>query len=301
LLLETRSLLYFIAVAEEKGIGRAAQRLHITQPALTRQIHALEDEIGAPLFTRNQAGMEITAAGAALLRHARIIQAELAQAKLQVKHAEHKKRQSFDVGVYGSAIFTIIPQILGEFSRKNPHVELRLHNLRKDRQIDYLRQGKIQAAFDRFLPREPDLAYELARREHEQFWVALHKDHPLAAREVIHIDDLAEEPCVGSTSDVEMESKLAQIFGTTHRVMHRADDILTSLALVSCGLCITFAPPSAQSMNMPNVVYRPCPGLPMMPFDLVCMYRKDDHSVRLQEMLETVRALRSASENASSH
>jgi DNA-binding transcriptional LysR family regulator len=292
--LETRSLLYFIAVAEEKKIGRAASRLHITQPALTRQIQSLEDEVGAPLFTRTPAGMEITAAGAALLRHARIIQAELAQAKLHVKHAERGERQPFDIGVYGSAIFTVIPRILGEFARKNPRAELRLHNIRKDRQIAFLRQGKIQAAFDRFLPREPDMAYELAYREGERLYVALHKDHPLAAREVIDADDLAGEPRVGSTSDMEMESRLSQIFGSTGRVAHRADDVMTSLALVSSGLCVTLTSFSMQSLNMPNVVFRPCSFASKIPFDLMCMYRKDDRSALLAELLEAVRELRSA-------
>ncbi len=288
--METRSLLYFIAVAEEKNIGRAALRLHITQPALTRQIQSLEDEVGVPLFTRTVSGMEITPAGSALLLHARTIQAELAQAKLHVKHAEQKVRQPFDIGVYGSAIFNIVPQLLGEFSKRNPHAELRLHNVRKDRQIAMLRQGALQIAFDRYLPREADLAYERVHRE--QLCVALHKDHPLAAKEVIDIDDLADEPRVGAASDIEMESKLSQVFGFMPRVTHRADDVLTSLTLVSCGLCITFAPHSLQAINMPNVVYRPCRGAPPIPFDLMCMYRKDDRSELLQEMLATVRGFR---------
>jgi DNA-binding transcriptional LysR family regulator len=296
--LETRSLFYFIAVAEEKKIGRAALRLHITQPALTRQIHLLEEEMGEQLFTRTATGMEITPAGAALLEHARTIQAELALAKRHVKQAEDRKRLPFDIGVYGSAIFTVIPRILGEFCSRNPQVELRLHSIRKERQIAFLRQGTIQAAFDRFLPREPDLAYELAHREQERFWVALHEEHPLAAREAIGIDELADEPGVGSTSDVEMQLKLSRVFGATQRVAHRADDLMSCLTLVSGNLCVSLVPPSARSIHMPNVVYRPCPDAPVMPFDLICMYRKDDRSALLQEMLETVRALRSAGEGA---
>ena len=79
--METRSLLYFIAVAEEKNIGRAAARLHITQPALTRQIQSLEDELDLPLFTRTVAGMDLTPSGVALLQHARNIRSELELAK----------------------------------------------------------------------------------------------------------------------------------------------------------------------------------------------------------------------------
>jgi DNA-binding transcriptional LysR family regulator len=293
-----RSLFYFLAVVEEKRISRAARRLHITQPALTRRILALEGKMGAPLFTRSATGMEITPAGVALLRHARVIQAELTQARLSVKETEKRKREPFDAGVYGSAILTVLPRLLGEFSRRNPHVELRLHNIRKDQQTAFLHQGKIQIAFDRFVPREPDLAYEVAQQERERLWVAVHQDHPLAAREAILIDELADTPRVGSTSNPGMESKLAQVFGATARVMHRADDVMTALALVSSGLCVTFVPPSLRSLSVPNVVYRPCPDMPVIPFDLVCVYRKDDHSALLAEMLETLRALRSADENA---
>lgn len=290
--MDTRSLIYFIAVAEEKNIGRAASRLHITQPALTRRIHLLEDEMGAPLFTRTPAGMEITPAGTTLLRHARTIQTALVQSKHDVKHADQQERQPFDIGVFGSAIFDVVPRVLGEFSKRNPHVELRLHNVRKDQQIALLRQGKIQIAFDRFLPKEPDFAYELVHSE--QFHVALHKDHPLAAREIIEFEELRGEPCVGSSLDPEMESALSRVYGPQPPKHHRADNVLTALVLVSCGLAITFAPPS---IHMPNVVYRRCSGNPKLPFDLLCMYRKDDESALIQEMLETIRAFRAAQDN----
>jgi DNA-binding transcriptional LysR family regulator len=287
--LETRSLNYFIAVAEEKNIGRAASRLHITQPALTRQIHALEDEVGVPLFTRTTTGMEITPAGTALLRHARTIQIELEQAKLNAKQAACQERLPFDIGVYGSAVFDSVPCLLGEFSRRNPNVELRLHNVRKDQQFVLLRQGNIQIAFDRFLPQEPDFAYERVRRE--EVHVALHKDHPLAAREIIDIKELSGEPRVGASFDTGLESTLVQICGSLPPVSHRADNVLTALILVSCGLAITFAPPS---IPMPNVVYRPCSGNPKIPFDLMCVYRKDDQSILIRQMLETIRAFRAA-------
>ncbi|MFT3960308.1 LysR family transcriptional regulator [Propionivibrio sp.] len=294
--MDTRSLVYFIAVAEEQHIGRAASRLHITQPALTRRVHALEDEVGMPLFTRTPTGMKITPAGIALLQHARAVQAELAQAKLAVKQMGRKERQSFNVGVYGSAIFNVVPRILGEFSRKNPHVELRLHHVRKDQQIELLRQGKVQIAFDRFLPQEPDFAYELVHREH--LCVALHEDHPLAAREIINIGDLDGELCIDANFDSEIASKLAQFFGSSPQVNHHADDVLSCLALVSCGLGISFAPVSIRSLGIPNVVYRPCLEASEIPFNLLCMYRKGDCSALIQDMLETISEFRSAQGDA---
>lgn len=290
--MDTRSLIYFIAVAEEKNIGRAASRLHITQPALTRRIHALEDEMGVPLFTRTATGMEITPGGTALLKRARTIQVELAQSKHDVRNAKHQERVPFDIGVFGSAIFDVVPRVLGEFAKNNPDIELRLHNVRKDQQIALLRQGRIQIVFDRFLQQEPDFSYELVHRE--QTCVALHKDHPLARRKTVDYRDLAGQPCIGSSVDTEMESTLSRIYGTSFLMRHRADNVLTALVLVSCGLAITFAPPS---IHMPNVVYRRCSGIPQIPFDLLCMYRKDDGSTVIQKMLETIRAFRMTQAN----
>jgi DNA-binding transcriptional LysR family regulator len=296
--LDTRSLLYFIAVAEEKNVGRAASRMHITQPALTRQIRSLEDEVGVPLFVRTASGMEITAAGTALLRHARAIQAELTQAKLNAR-AEYEERQSFGVAVFGSAVFSVIPRILASFSENHPQVELCLHHVRKDQQLSLLRRGEIQIAFDRFLPREADMAYEIVYRDY--LMAVLHKDHPLAAKETIDIGELSGEMRVGASAsyDAGIESKLSQVFGTpTSRVAHRADSALTILALVSAGLCVGFAPPAMQAVGMPNVVFRPCSGV-KIPFDVVCMYRQDDRSAPLAGMLETVRAFRAAGEKES--
>lgn len=288
--METRSLLYFIAVAEEKNIGRASARLHITQPALTRQIHALEEELGVPLFNRTSAGMGITPAGTALLQHARTIRLELENAKKNALQADDEQRVQMDIGVYGSAIFSVIPQVLSLFAQTHPNVEFRLHNARKDQLIELLRQGKILLAFDRYLPQEPDMVVEVVYGE--DLYVALHKDHPLASREIIDMQDLTDEPRVGANFDEAMASGLSRFFGTKPRIVHRADDVLTTLSLVSCGFGITFAPPSVQALQIPNVVFRPYTGGARIPFDVQCVYRKNDQSPLLRDMLETVRAFR---------
>ena len=289
--MDTRSLLYFIAVAEQRGIGQAATRLHITQPALTRQIHSLEEELGVTLFTRTASGMEITPAGTALLAHARTIRAELAQAKKNTRYAGEEQRQQLDIGVFGSAVFDVVPRILSLFAKSHPDVEFRLHNTRKDQQIELLRQGKTLIAFDRYIPQEPDLACELVYREH--LYVALHKNHPLASRKVIEKSDLLDEPQIGANFENAFASTLAQAYGHAPKISHRADEMFSALALVSCGLGISFAPPSLQALKIPNVVYRPYAESSRIPFDVQCMYRKNEQSPLLHALLETVRAFRS--------
>ncbi|KAF7599370.1 MAG: LysR family transcriptional regulator [Candidatus Dactylopiibacterium carminicum] len=279
--------MYFIAVAEEENIGRAAARLHITQPALTRQIHSLEEEVGVALFTRSTTGMQITPAGGALLRRARVIKAELAQARLDAQQSEQECHQELSIGVYGSSIFSVIPQVLTHFAEAYPRVDFRLYNMRKDQQVDQLRQGSILLAFDRFPLQEPDMAYETVYRGHLQ--VALHKDHPLASREVISPEDLADQPRIGANFDRSLETGLGQAFGFHGRPRHRADDMLTTLALVGHGFGVTFAPPSIHALQIPNVVFRPYTGGPTIPFDVQCIYRKGETSALLHAMLDTVR------------
>ncbi|MFT4171842.1 MAG: LysR substrate-binding domain-containing protein [Rhodocyclaceae bacterium] len=288
--METRSLLYFIAVAEEKNIGRAAARLHITQPALTRQVQSLEQEIGVPLFTRTTAGMEITAAGVALLQHARAIRAELGRAKTNVLQAGSQCRTPVNIGVYGSSILTIVPQLLSAFAARHPSVEFRLHNVRKDQQIEFLREGRTLMAIDRYLPPEEDMAYEVVCREYLQ--LVLHKDHPLARLDVVDVSMLEDEPRIGANYDTALEAGLGQAYGTKSHARHRADDVLTSLALVSAGLAVAFAPPSMAEVHLPNIVFRPYTGLPRVPMDVQCMYRRNDPSPVLQAFLDVVRTYR---------
>lgn len=293
--LETRSLLYFIAVAEEKNIGRAAARLHISQPALTRQIQSLEDEIGVPLFTRKGPGMAITPPGMALLEHARTIRTELAQAKTTVQHANSQQFHWLDVGVCGVAICTLMPQILARFSEAYPNIELRLHSANKEQLVEFLQQGRVQIIFDRYLPQEPGMTVEPALRECLTH-VAMHKDHPRAAQDSIKMVDLAEEPHIGPNTDRSIAEGLTKLSGFQPKVDHRADDMLSVLELVGSGLGVSFVPPSVLTLQIPNVVYRPLTEKQATPFDLQCMYRNNDQSSVLLAMLETVRAFRAASE-----
>lgn len=139
--MEIRTLSNFIVVAEEKNVRRAALRLHITQPALTRQIQSLEEDFGAPLFVRNAHGLEMTPAGDSLLQHAINIRVEFELARRDAIRIASDRHQKFNIGVYGSAIFSTIPQILNMFSRQHPGVEMVLHSARKEQQIQSLRQG----------------------------------------------------------------------------------------------------------------------------------------------------------------
>lgn len=290
--MEARTLSNFIVVAEEKNLRRAAMRLHITQPALSRQIQALEEEIGTALFTRSVNGMELTPAGESLLHHARNIKMEIELAKRDVLRTTQQQRQQLDVGVFGSAMFNIIPEILEQFSKLHPEVDLVLHAARKEQQIQALRHGKILIAFERFLHEEADLACEEVLSE--PLLLALHKDHPLADQPVIDMLNLRDELFIGGPEDRSVEDQFFQVYGFRRRIEKRVNDLMSGLNLVGCGYGIFFAPPSVQSLQIRNVVYRPRLGGGRHSFTLHCQYCKNENSPLLHAMLEVVRAYRAA-------
>lgn len=280
--METSLLKYFTTVAEERNLGRAAIRLHITQPALTRKIQSLEEFFGTPLFKRTNAGMVMTPAGEALLFRAKNVMAEIELAKKETLTAGRITPVRIDIGVFGSAIFNIIPQILDRFISENPSIELSLHNAHKERQIESLCNGKIMIAFDRFLPEETDLIRETILQESP--WVVLYKKHPLAGDSVVDINDLRDEFFIGGMDSKSME----KIIGFSPRPGQKVDDILTAIALVGCGFGFSFAPPSLQLLQIPNVVYRPLIKKLNFTFDLHCSYRKNENSPLLKAILDTV-------------
>ena len=154
--MDVRRLKYFIVTAEERSISRAAERLHITQPPLTRHIQSLEEELGALLFNRTSWGVELTQAGAALIEHAHNISAHIELATEQIRRVAAQAGR-IDIGVFGSGMLGIIPRLLRAFSSTHPEVKIVLHNAPKERQIDALCQGRILAAFDRYIPEFPNI------------------------------------------------------------------------------------------------------------------------------------------------
>ena len=126
--MDLRQLTYFVAVAEAGHLGRAAERLNLSQPPLTRQIQHLEDELAVKLFDRTSRGMSLTAAGHQLLQHARTLLALTDQAVQQTQLAARGEIGRLDVGLYGSAIFGLVPQVLAAFRSAHPDVELVLHH-----------------------------------------------------------------------------------------------------------------------------------------------------------------------------
>lgn len=298
--MDLRHLRYFIAVAEERNIGRAAARMHISQPPLTRQIQQLEAELGVTLFTRTPRGMELTEAGALFLEEARNIRAVVEQATERTQRAGQGRLGRLDVAIFGSGILDIIPKLLLAYKNSHPDVKIVLHTMNKAEQIEALRQRRITVGFNRLLTPAADITAELVATE--ALLVAVNAGHPLARMEVVPFAALAAHPLVlfptaARPSFVDTVMGLCRSVGFIPKVSQEVGDAVTGVALVAGGFGLCLVPESATVLALPGVVYRPLSGMPEPSrVDLSCIYRSDNASPILAGFLDEVRAFRARSD-----
>lgn len=289
--MDTHALKCFMRLAEARSVDRAAASLHLSPRTLIRQVQALEKDIGAALFSRPAIGTRLTSAGESLLRNAYQIMKSFNQATEDVRRIGHGRLDRIDVGVFGTAMFNTIPEIQRIFCESHPGIEVVLHMLPKQQQLDALREKRIQIAFDRDLPQASDLEVELVAQE--PIALALPQNHALARRETIRFSDFSGQQIIASH---EPESPrrfrtLSQQHGFELCVSpHRSTEIMSGIALVAAGIGIIAIPASLQSIAFPNVAYRPLQT--DLTADLHCAYLKGHPSPPLAAMLETVRAYR---------
>ncbi|MDX9887275.1 LysR substrate-binding domain-containing protein [Thauera sp.] len=290
--MDLRHLKYFIAVAEEQNIGRAATRLHISQPPLTRQIQQLEDELGVRLLTRTPRGVELTQAGTLFLEEARNIRSIVEQATERTQRAGQGKLGRLDVGIFGTAILDAIPKLLLAFRRAYPEVKIVLHTMNKGEQIEALRQRRITVGFNRMVAPLPDIETKLVATEN--LLLAVSHAHPLAAQSSVSFRDLSEHPLVlfptgARPNFIDKVMTLCHDAGFEPQISHEVGDAITGVALAAGGFGACLVPESATSLALPGVVYKPLTELPPNSrVDLSCIYRRDDRAPILEAFLGVV-------------
>lgn len=291
--MDIRQIRYFIAVAEEANIGRAATRLHMSQPPLTRQIQQLEEELDTQLFVRTPRGMELTQAGTLFLAEARNIRALIEQATERTQRAGQGKLGRLDVAIFGSAILDRIPKLILNFRSQYPDVNVVLHTMTKAEQISALRQNRITVGFNRMLAPLPDLRSEVIATE--SLLLALNLNDPLAASPALRFDVLSRRPVILFPSGarpnfVDKVLGLCESRGFSPQVAQEVGDAVTGVALVASGFGVCVVPESAATLKFPGVVYIPFEDAPEDAFvDLSCIYRADDQSPILTTFLTSIR------------
>ena len=287
--MDSRQLKCLVAVAEERNISRAAVRLNLSQPTLTRHIQALEEELEVLLFKRTTWGVQLTEAGEALLIHARSIQNHI---QLVIEHAQSQangQTERLDIGAFGAVLLTYVPGILEAYTGKYPAVETVIHNLPKEQMVESLRQGRLLVFFDRLVPDLPDLRKEKVMCE--PVLVALNQNNPLAAKETINFEELRDQPIIsgrfpGSTKTPTQI--LAEHYRIDLRLAQTSDNLISAVSMVAGGFGSCIVPQSMQILKLPNVVYRPLVAEIEVGVDLYCVFRPGVQPILLQNFLDVV-------------
>jgi DNA-binding transcriptional LysR family regulator len=298
--MELRHLRYFIAVAEEGHLTRAAERIGIQQPPLSQQIRALERELDARLFHRKPRGMELTDAGRAYLGEARAIIANLELASETARRAARGEQGRICVGVTSAAAFhPLVPRIVRAFRAAFPLVSFALEEDLPSRLVERTRDGQVDATFIRTpIPDQDALTIQTLRNE--PMLVALPSGHRLAqgttTGPALPLQALSAESFIflGRTQGVlEMQSNAVvaacQAAGFTPHISQIATHSLSRLNLIAAGLGIGIVAAAMQRMNIEGITFRRLKGVPHLKVPLNVCSRRDDKSAVVGQFLKCAR------------
>lgn len=263
-MIELRHLRYFVAVAEELHFGRAASRLGISQPPLSQQLRALEEELGAPLLERTSRRVRLTDAGRLLLAEARATLAQADHAVDVVRRVRRGEAGELAIGFAASAPFvTKVSNALFRYRRAYPDVHLRLAELPRDEQLALVASRELDIGFVRGVEK-PRLAAPLIAVQfmEEELLVAMRSDHRLAAADgPLRVGELAEVPMVlyqrrlgaGFNEDFDL---LCRNAGFEPLVAQEVAGLATLLGLVAAGFGLTVLVRSMSALQLGDLVYR---------------------------------------------
>jgi DNA-binding transcriptional LysR family regulator len=285
---ELRHLRYFLAVAEELHFGRAAEHLHIVQPALSKQIAALEKELGVRLLERTKRRVELTDAGRAFLEDARNVLAQADLAADRARSAGRGERGVLVVGFIPPALNSVLPLALNRYREEHPDVRLVARELTNRAAVDGVLAGRIHISFVRVPFDDHGLCGEPVYEE--PVVVAFPSDHPLAALDAVPLSKLCDEAFVMIPRAQEPELHdyyiaLCQEAGFSPHIVHEVSTTLVGVGLVASGVGISFVPLSTRVMARTGVVYRPLLD-PTPRFRLAAVWRREADPV-LKSFLAT--------------
>jgi len=260
--MDFRRLRYFLAVAEHLNFRRAAESLNTSQPSLSQQIRALEDELGVELFERTKRRVQLTAAGGVYLAGVRNVISEVDAYGQQAREAQAGVRGSLTVGTNGMVMIEHMPSVVRRFRAEFPDVNLSVTILRNPDIVGALRAGRIELAFSTGV--EPDDHLEARHMWSLEQRVVLPADHPMAKAERVRLSDLHGETLIthprrGGAGANSQVMALCREQGFTPKAIKEVSEIAdleTLIGLVACGLGITILPSPFAAIAPPSVVFK---------------------------------------------
>jgi DNA-binding transcriptional LysR family regulator len=286
--MELRHLRYFVAVAEELHFGRASARVHVAQPAVSRQIRALEEEIGLSLFDRDRRRVVLTAAGAAFLEEARSLLQHVDRAVITAHRAARGELGSLRIGYVPAVVHTGLPEIVRAFRKRFSRVDVRLREMNPAMQVDALIAERIDVGFVRGPIDEPTLASKTVFKE--PMVAVLPSGHRLGGHKILGLAMLAKEPFVfqaRSRGPAAHDHILAicRRAGFSPQIVQEGS-YTDLLSLVASGAGVAIVPTSLRAIRRAGILFRPLRERPMTQLDMV--WRPDAASPVLREFLKHV-------------
>jgi DNA-binding transcriptional LysR family regulator len=290
--MELRHLRYFVGVAHHLNYSEASRRLHVAQPAISQTILDLEEEVRVQLLHRTKRSVQLTAAGAAFLREAEQILAHANEAAQLARRAARGEIGSLGIGFFGTASAPFLPRLVSSYRRKFPNVQLRLHELTPDQQLDAFDDGRIDLGFTRKLPPDRRKEFKEENIYTDELGIALPRSHSLAKRKVVRLKALAGEPFVqfhrkGARTLFDEVISVCRRAGFSPRIVNEPDFMATVLTLVESGLCVSIVPRCVASLKRPVAIRAITPKSARIP--LCVTWRKSSENPVVSGFLNVLR------------
>lgn len=255
--MELRHLRYFVAAAEQENVSRAALKLHVSQPGISRQIHDLEEEIGFPLFERSAKALKLTEAGKKFLEEARAVLQRADEAVSNARAVAAGTGGEIHVGYAPSLTIQILPRALRAFQAKFPKARVSLHDLSTEEMLAGLRSGKLQVALMVHPSGRMLRGLQFKELARYPMCAALAPKHPLAKSKTLSLEQLAPEPLIGySRKDYpEYHELIEELFGSRRKphIAEEHDGVISIIAAVESGRGFALVPKCVEFMAGPRV------------------------------------------------
>jgi DNA-binding transcriptional LysR family regulator len=288
--MELRHLRYFVAVAEERSFTRAAERLHIAQPPLSRQMQQLEEMLGVELIEKGVRPLRLTDAGQFLLAHSRPLLDQMRDLKTMTQRVG-KLERTLSAGFVASTLYGLLPDIIRRYRERHPEVEVTLHEMTTIEQLKALKEGRIDVGFGRLKSEDTSIRRILLREE--RMVVALSPVHRLAEREGgVRLMELTHEPLLVYPK-APRPSFADQVLAAFNEANLTPDhvtevrELQIAMGLVAAGQGLSIVPESVQGMHHRHVVYRKLDDKHAVS-PILFSVRHMDRSPELQNMLAAV-------------
>lgn len=279
-------------VATELSYRRAAEKLNMTQPPLTRQIQHLERSLGTQLFKRSTRKVELTEAGKVLLNEADKIIALVEGVASRVQLRTQGGSGKLVIGIFSWGVISHLPDYLKTLRKLKPDVNVRLKNLSKEKQVEALRNNEIDIGFCRFAVNQNGL--DIGTIESEKYLVAVNADNKISMQSQISLTDLADEPMIlyPASSLTGMAQHVYDAFNSENirlNISNYCEDIMTCLLLVSGGYGSCITTQWAENINMPRVVYRPLIAKKLMHSPLNYIFRSNTENMLALDFIRKIK------------